>query len=390
MKKKDNKHFQMIAKTQLGLETVLAKELTQLGAKDVEILNRAVSFSGDLGFMYKANLNLRTAFKILVPTYRFSARKDTDIYQQIVQIDWSQYLDINNTFAVDAVVHSDFFTHSHYVALKVKDAIVDFFRDYTKGKRPNVDTVSPDLKINLHISNDKCTLSLDSSGQSLHKRGYRKAVNEAPINEVLAAGLILLSDWDKHSDFLDPMCGSGTILIEAAMIACHIPAGIHRQDFGFMHWKNYDDQLWQTIKTASMKKTIDFQGKIIGCDRSFRSVRKAQENIKDAMLEDFIQVKRANFMRQPEPLDNGGTLLFNPPYGEKLRVPEDEFYTHIGDTLKKHYSGCNAWFITSDMQGIKNVGLKHSKKIKIFNANLECRFLKYEMYDGTKKHSKKN
>ena len=237
-------NFNMIAKTQLGLEKVLADELLKLGAQDVNILNRAVSFVGDVGFMYKANLNLRTAIRILKPIYKFSARKDEDLYLEVKKIDWSKYISVDKTIAVNASVYSDFFNHSHYVALKVKDAIVDYFRDLTKGRRPNVNTKNPDIRINIHISNDKCTISLDSSGDSLHKRGYRHATNKAPISEVLASGLILLSDWDRQSDFLDPMCGSGTILIEAAMIACNIPPSVHRKKFSFMNWLDFNKDLW--------------------------------------------------------------------------------------------------------------------------------------------------
>ncbi len=381
-------NFRMIAKTQLGLEEILADELKQLGAMDVEVLNRAVSFVGDIGFMYKANLNLRTAIRILMPVFNFTARKDVELYEKALELDWQKYISVDTTIAVNAVVHSDFFNHSHYVSLKVKDAIVDYFRNLTKGRRPNVDVKNPDIRINIHISNDKCTLSLDSSGESLHKRGYRHATNEAPISEVLAAGLIMLSDWDRQSDFLDPMCGSGTILIEAAMIASNIPPALHRKKFCFMNWNNFDESLWNKIKEVSMNKVTDFNGRIIGCDRAFASVRKAQENIKDAMLDDIIEVKRANFIRKPEPLPNGGTILFNPPYGERLNVDTHELYASIGDTFKKNYSGCSAWLITSDMEAVDSIHLKHTRRIKIFNGNLECRFLKYEMYDGSKKLSK--
>ena len=388
MKNITRNNFRMIAKTQLGLEEVLAEELKQLGAMDVEVLNRAVSFVGDIGFMYKANLNLRTAIRILKPVFNFTARKDVELYEKALELDWQKYISVDNTIAVNAVVHSDFFNHSHYVALKVKDAIVDYFRNITKGRRPDVDTKNPDIRINIHVSNDKCTLSLDSSGESLHKRGYRHATNEAPISEVLAAGLILLSDWDRKSDFLDPMCGSGTILIEAAMIACNIPPALHRKKFCFMNWNNFDEPLWDKIKEVSMNKVSDFEGRIIGCDRAFASIRKAQENIKDAMLDDMIEVKRANFVRKPELLPNGGTILFNPPYGERLNVDTHELYTSIGDTFKKNYAGCSAWLITSDMEAVNSIHLKHTRRIKIFNGNLECRFLKYEMYDGSKKLSK--
>lgn len=375
----------MIAKTQLGLEEVLADELKALGAQEVAIHNRAVGFVGDLGFMYKANLNLRTAIRVLKPIHKLTVRRDIELYEKAKLVEWDKYIDVNNTIAVNAAVNSDFFNHSHYVALKVKDAIVDYFRDKTRGKRPNVDTKNPDVRINVHISNDKCTIALDSSGDSLHKRGYRHATNEAPISEVLAAGLILLSDWDRESDFLDPMCGSGTIAIEAAMIACNIPPALHRKRFCFMNWKDFDADLWDKIKEASMNKVKDFPGKIIGCDRSFASVRKAEINVKDAMLEDIVEIHRSNFVRKPYLFEGVGTVLFNPPYGERLEEDMSELYGEIGDTFKKNYAGCSAWLITSDMEAVKAIGLRHTRRIKLFNGQIECRFLKYEMYEGTKK-----
>jgi len=382
-------NYEMIAKTQLGLESVLAQELMDLGAQDVVKLNRAVSFVGDLGFMYKANLNLRTAIRILRPIYKYVARTEDDLYERAKDLDWSKYINVDDTIAVNAAVNSDFFNHSHYVALKVKDAIVDYFRDLTKGKRPNVDTKNPDVRINIHISNDKVNISLDSSGDSLHKRGYRHVTNVAPISEVLAAGMILLSDWDRESDFLDPMCGSGTLLIEAAMIACNIPPSLHRKNFGFMNWASFDEELWETIKKSSLNKVKDFKGKIIGCDRSFESFRKAEANIKDAMLEDIIDVKRANFFREPHMFETTGTILFNPPYGERIEADVLELYGKIGDTFKKHYAGSTAWLITSDMEAVNSINLKHTRRIKLFNGQLECRFLKYQMYEGTKKLNKK-
>ncbi len=380
------KNYKMIAKTQLGLEEVLAQELRLLGAQDVSVLNRAVSFVGDLGFMYKANLCLRTAIRILQPIFQMTARRDVQLYEEAKKLEWDKYIDVNDTIAVNAAVHSDFFNHSHYVALKVKDAIVDYFRDKNKGKRPNVDVKNPDVRINLHISNDKCNISLDSSGDSLHKRGYRHVTNNAPISEVLAAGLILLSDWDRKSDFLDPMCGSGTLAIEAAMIACNIPPALHRKSFGFMNWKNFDDSLWGMIKDSAMKKMSDFPGKIVACDRAFASIRKAEANIKDALLDDIIEVHRTNFIKKPYLFENKGVVLFNPPYGERLEVDVNELYEQIGNTFKKNYAGCSAWLITSDMEAVKQIGLKHTRRIKLFNGKLECRFLKYEMYEGSKKN----
>ena len=378
-------NFKMIAKTQLGLEEVLLEELRQLGAQELNVLNRAVSFVGDLGFMYKANLCLRTAIRILQPIHQLIARTDVQLYEEAKKFEWDHYIDVNNTIAVNAAVNSDFFNHSHYVALKVKDAIVDYFRNKTRGKRPNVDVKNPDVRINVHISNDKCNISLDSSGDSLHKRGYRHVTNNAPISEVLAAGLILLSDWDRESDFLDPMCGSGTLAIEAAMIACNIPPALHRNRFGFMNWKNFDEQLWNIIKDSALKKVKDFPGKIIACDRAFSSIRKAEANIKDAFLDDIIEVYRINFIKKPYLFENNGVVLFNPPYGERLKTDLYDLYAQIGDTFKKNYAGCSAWLITSDMEAVKHIGLKHTRRIKLFNGQLECRFLKYEMYEGSKK-----
>lgn len=378
-------NFKMIAKTQLGLEQVLVDELKQLGAREVTVLNRAVSFVGDLGFMYKANLCLRTAIRILRPIHHLTARKDIQLYEEAKKLEWDKYIDVNNTIAVNAAVSSDFFNHSHYVALKVKDAIVDYFREHSRGKRPNVDVKNPDVRINVHLSNDKCSISLDSSGDSLHKRGYRHFTNNAPISEVLAAGLILLSDWDRESDFLDPMCGSGTIAIEAAMIACNIPPALHRKNFGFMNWKNFDKQLWNIIKDSALKKVKDFPAKIIACDRAFSSIRKTEANIKDALLDDIVEVHRMNFIKKPYLFVNKGVVLFNPPYGERLEADVNELYAQIGDTFKKNYSGCSAWLITSNMEAVKHIGLKHKRRIKLFNGQLECRFLKYEIYKGTKK-----
>ena len=223
----------MVAKTLFGFEELLANELLKLGAQDIKKGVRSVSFVGDKGFMYKANLGLRTAIKILKPIKSFWLRNEDDLYQQVYKIKWEDYLKPSGTLAVDATVHSNVFTHSKFVALKTKDAIVDRFREIS-GERPNVDLRFPDLKINVHIDRNQCTISLDTSGESLHRRGYKTDTNIAPINEVLAAGLVMLSGWDGQCDFMDPMCGSGTILIEAAMIACNIPPNLMRKEFAFI------------------------------------------------------------------------------------------------------------------------------------------------------------
>jgi len=282
-----NNNFKMVAKTLFGFEEVLAKELKDLGALNIELGNRSVSFEGDTGFMYKANLCLRTATKILKPIASFKVSNEDSLYRQVAAMDWISMMDLDTTFAIDTTVYSEEFTHSLYVSQKVKDAIVDTFREAT-GERPNVDVKHPDLKLNVHIQQDQCTISLDSSGRSLHIRGYKTATNIAPINEVLAAGILLLSGWEGQSHFIDPMCGSGTILIEAAMIACNIPPNINRKEFAFEKWSDFDSELFQTIIEVSLKKTKDFPYTIKGYDKAPSAVRKAQDNINEAQLEDFI------------------------------------------------------------------------------------------------------
>ena len=384
----ENKDYRLVVKTLYGLEEILSKELLALGGREIKKLNRAVSVVGDLGYVYKINLALRTGLRVLLPLAEFEMEDVEHYYEELLAIPWEEHFDVNTTFAVDVVGRNELLNHSSFAGLKAKDAIVDRFRDKV-GDRPTVERGTPEVPIHIHIYQDTIRVYLDASGDSLHKRGYRHATNEAPISEVLAAGLILLSDWDRQSDFLDPMCGSGTILIEAAMIACNIPPSLHRKKFGFMNWLDFDADLWAKIKEVCMNKVSDFEARIIGCDRAFASVRKAQDNVKDAMLDDIIEIKRANFIRKPEPMPNGGTILFNPPYGERLTADTLELYSQIGDTFKKNYAGCSAWLITSDMEAVNHIHLKHTRRIKIFNGKLECRFLKYQMYEGSKKISKK-
>ncbi|WP_062055132.1 THUMP domain-containing class I SAM-dependent RNA methyltransferase [Aquimarina longa] len=379
----------MVAKTLFGFEEILGKELRNLGAQKVEIGNRMVSFYGDTGFMYKANLCLRTAVKILKPIISKRVRNEKDIYDFIQSIHWKEYLTLEDTFAVSATVNSTLFTHSRFIALKTKDAIVDKFREQT-GERPNVDTEYPDLSIDIHIQEDFCTVSLDSSGGSLHHRGYRTATNIAPINEVLAAGLLLLSGWDGQSNFLDPMCGSGTMAIEAAMIACNIPANINRKEFAFEKWLDWDLDLFEKIEEACLNKTRDFHYSIVGMDMAPSAVRKAIKNLENANLTDFVKIKEGNFFETEKEIEGPLHIVFNPPYDERLEINVEEFYKQIGDTLKQNYSGTNAWFITSNLEGLKHVGLRPSRKIKVFNGKLEARLVKYEMYAGSKKAKYKN
>ncbi|MDA9056480.1 THUMP domain-containing protein [Flavobacteriaceae bacterium] len=380
-------NFKMVAKTLFGFEELLAKELKQLGAQAVTIGVRHVSFLGDKGFMYKANLGLRTAIKILKPIAKFKVINENDLYTKIKAIPWENYLKSDGSLAVGATLNGETFTHSQYVSLKTKDAIVDRFRDQT-GERPNVDLRFPDLKIDIHIDRHFCTVSLDSSGESLHKRGYKIATNIAPINEVLAAGLIMLSGWDGQSDFMDPMCGSGTVLIEAAMIACNIPPNLMRNEFGFERWEDWDVDLFEKIEESLLSKTRDFHHKIMGFDKSPSAVEKATQNVENAKLEDFIYIKHEDFFKTQKGGEEHLHMVFNPPYGERLDIEMETFYSSIGSTLKHKYPGTHAWMISSNLEALKHVGLRPSRKIKLFNAKLEARFSKYEMYAGTKKTHK--
>ena len=377
-------NFKMVAKTLFGFEEILAKELTQLGAMHVKQGVRNVSFEGDKGFMYKANLGIRTAIKILKPITTFRVNNEKDLYTNVYKMDWSNYMKSSGTLAVDATVHSTIFTHSQYTALKVKDAIVDKFRDET-GERPNVDLRFPDLKINVHIDRSLCTISLDTSGESLHKRGYKKATNIAPINEVLAAGLIMLSGWDGQCDFMDPMCGSGTLLAEAAMIACNIPPNLMRKEFAFERWNDWDVELFEKIEASLLNKTRDFHHKMFGFDKSPSAVVKAKDNLKNAHLDEFVIIKHEDFFKTQKEGEEKLHMVFNPPYGERLDIEMESFYKAIGDTLKQGYPNTDAWFITSNLEAIKHVGLRPSRKIKLMNAKLESRLLKYVMYAGSKK-----
>ncbi|MDC1266176.1 THUMP domain-containing protein [Flavobacteriaceae bacterium] len=380
-------NFKMVAKTLFGFEELLAKELKQLGAQAVTIGVRHVSFLGDKGFMYKSNLGLRTAIKILKPIAKFKVINENDLYTKIKAIPWENYLKSDGSLAVGATLNGETFTHSQYVSLKTKDAIVDRFRDQT-GERPNVDLRFPDLKIDIHIDRHFCTVSLDSSGESLHKRGYKIATNIAPINEVLAAGLIMLSGWDGQSDFMDPMCGSGTVLIEAAMIACNIPPNLMRNEFGFERWEDWDVDLFEKIEESLLSKTRDFHHKIMGFDKSPSAVEKATQNVENAKLEDFIYIKHEDFFKTQKGGEEHLHMVFNPPYGERLDIEMETFYSSIGSTLKHKYPGTHAWMISSNLEALKHVGLRPSRKIKLFNAKLEARFSKYEMYAGTKKTHK--
>lgn len=382
------KNFKMVAKTLFGMEELLAQELRQLGASSIELGTRNVSFEGDTGFMYKANLCCRTAIKILKPITAFNIFTEEDLYKKVYEMPWENYMDVKGSLAVNATVFSDVFTHSQYIALKTKDAIVDRFRD-REGVRPDVDLDHPTLRINVHIDRNICTISLDSSGESLHKRGYKVESTLAPINEVLAAGILMLSGWQGQCDFLDPMCGSGTMLTEAAMIACNIPPNLNREEFGFETWPDFDVDLYEKIEEAALKKVRDFPHKIYGFDSDPVAVHKSKENIKSANLQEFIEVRQKDFFESEKQGEKSLYMVFNPPYDERISVNDvQEFYSSIGNTLKRGYPGTQAWMITSNMEALKFVGLRPSRKIKLFNGKLESKLVRYEMYEGSRKASK--
>ena len=376
------KNFSMLAKTFKGLEEVLAQELIELGANDVLIERRAVSFSGDKALLYRANFALRTAIRILVPIATFKA-KDTDaLYKQVKALDWSRYMTAETTFVVDATVYSESFRNSRFVTYRTKDAIADYWTEKA-DKRPNVSTQEPDLIVNVHVSNEQVTLSLDSSGESLHKRGYRVATTEAPISEVLAAGMLLLAGWRGQSDFYDPMCGSGTLLIEAALIARNIAPGVFRKSFAFEKWKDFDADLWSEIYNDDSQER-EFTHRIYGSDASFYAIQQAGKNIKSAGVQKDIELKQIRIEELKELQASGALVMINPPYGERLKSNKEmeDLYGAIGSTLKHQFTGASAWIISSNAAAMKCIGLKPSKKYHLLNGELDCQFNRYDLFAG--------
>ncbi len=382
------KNQSYIAKTFAGLEEILAEEIKELGGLNIKILNRAVMFEGNRELLYKTNYLCRTAIRVLVPIAIFRAQNEKELYDEVLKIKWEDYIHLNGTFSIDGITSYSNITHSKYLALKTKDAIADRFRE-KYGRRPNVDTKDPDVKINVRVFRDECTVSLDSSVESLHKRGYRIGTGPAPLNEVLAAGMILLSGWDGNSNFVDPMCGSGTLPIEAAMFALNIPPAQFRELFGFTRWKDFDKELWQKIKDDAEAARKEFKYKIIGSDRSGRILQVAKENVVSAGLEDEISL-RARYIDDAEPPEGGGTMITNPPYGERIKVEDiKKLYSEIGDAMKTKFEGYSAWIISSDKEALKFIGLRPSRRITLFNGPLESGFYKFDIYKGTKKIHKR-
>lgn len=390
--------FLMLAKTFKGLEEVLAKELIELGANDVQLERRAVSFRGDKVLLYRANLCLRTASRILVPIVEATltpkkkniAPEDL-LYEAVKRVEWSRYMSVENTFAIDVTVYSDTFRNSRFVTYRVKDAIADYWMEHA-DKRPSVAVEAPDILINVHIAKEHLTLSLDSSGESLHKRGYRVANTEAPINEALAAGMLLMAGWKGQSDFYDPMCGSGTLLIEAALIARNIAPGVFRQAFAFEKWPDFDAELWSDIYNDDSQER-EFTHKIYGSDASFYAIQQAAKNIKSAGVQKDVELKQIRMeeikisnlqssISNPSPL-----VMLNPPYGERLKSNKEmeDLYSAIGSTLKHQFAGATAWIISSNDAAMKCIGLKPSRKVRLLNGELDCQFNRYDLFQGKRK-----
>lgn len=376
--------FELIAKTFQGLEEVLAQELIELGANDVQIGRRMVSFSGNQEMMYRANFCLRTAVRVLKPISHFRARNADDVYKAVKEIEWKDILDLDTSFVVDTTVYSTEFRNSKFVAYKVKDAIVDYFME-REGKRPNISVANPDLRLNIHIAEENCTLSLDSSGESLHLRGYRTATVEAPINEVLAAALIKMSGWKFDCDLIDPFCGSGTILVEAALMARNIYPGVFRQKFGFENWKDFNPELLSSIfEDDSNERT--FEHHIVGSDINLRAVEAALANAKAAGVADLITVEQREIRDFKKP-EMPAVLITNPPYGERLR-PEDlsDIYRTLGEKLKREFQGGEAWIISSREELFDSMRLRPSFKVPLQNGSLDCELRKYVTFEGKLDH----
>ncbi len=368
-----------IAKTFAGFEPILAEELKALGASRIQTLKRAVAFEGDRSLMYRANYELRSALRILVPICSFTAFNERGYYDAIRHVDWSEFMSVGDTLAIDAVAQGEVFRHSQYLSQLTKDAIVDQFRD-RYNRRPNVSTIGPTLRINVHVQGEHADISLDASGDSLHRRNYRRDTVEAPLNEVLAAGMLLLSGWNGQGPFVDPMCGSGTFPIEAAMIATNTPPQFKREAFGFFKWPDFDQKLWKSVKAEADSKIQNFEFDILAADKDPRARNATALNLMSAGLENLVRIEKTIFEKL-EPPELPGTILMNPPYDERLKLEDTvAFYKNIGDVLKKRWPGWSAWIISSNRDALKHIGLRSAQKITLFNGALECSFQKFEMY----------
>jgi putative N6-adenine-specific DNA methylase len=381
--------MEIVAKTFAGFEDLLSKEIKEAGGKNIHLIKRGVKFEGNDEVLYRCILSLRTVLRLLIPVFKFKAHTEKDLYFKVKKLDWEDFLDINQSFAIDCVANSKVFNHSKFVALRVKDAICDRYRANNDNKRPNVNVQDPDIPINVHINNLDVTILLDIAGFSLHQRGYRTKDHVAPLNEALAAGLLMLSGWDKKTDLYDPMCGTGTLLVEAAMMAQNLaPRLFLSKRFAIEKWDNFNLMLWKQIKKELKYQIEPSSVQIYGSDISTKSVQIASFAAKSAVVDDCIKIEQFDFFKKQNSMENG-FIISNPPYGERLREDDIiQFYKEIGNTFKREYPGFEAWIISSNMEALKFIGLKPSKKIPLKNGALDCKFQKYEMYSGSKKSMK--
>lgn len=378
--------MQVTATTFSGLENILQKEIANLGGQRTQAQKRAVTFEADKRTIYRCLYELRTAVRLFLPFYSFKTKHENHLYKKMREVDWTSMMRLNETFAINATTSSKYITHSKYLALKSKDAIVDQFRSEFDGQRLSIDRHSPDHRLNIHLGFDNvCTLSWDISGDTLNRRGYRTATGEAPINEVLAAGIILSSNWQRDCDFVDPMCGSGTFLVEAAMIAHNIPAQVNRKSFSLTRYPDFDEALWKEVKAEANTKVRDFPHRILGFDKDLKAIKAARLNILAANMDGKIEVERKDMMKLP-PMTSNGILFMNPPYDERLAIADvNTFYKDIGHALKHNFVGFDAWMISSNIKAMKQLGLRPSSKKILFNGALECQLAHYELYRGSKK-----
>lgn len=383
-------NFSIVSKTLTGLEEVLKDELISLGAQNTVILKRGVQFEGNKKLLYACNYMSRNALRFLVPIAEFPARDESELYNRIKQISWEKHLGLNQTFAIDGITSGSNLSHSKYVALKAKDALVDRFREKT-GKRPSVNTENPSIRINIRIHQDRATVSLDSSGDSLHLRGYRVRTSPAPLNEVLAAGLINLSGWNREDNLFDPMCGSGTIPVEACLMAMKIPPGKYRNSYSFMHWPDFDTTLWKEVKKYYDQQMLQSPPcRISGADKNPRMISTSRAHTAASGIRKHISFFESDFFTAPAPFESG-LIITNPPYGERILTENNiKFYKNIGDTLKTSYSGYTAWVLSGDLEALKHLGLKPTKKIPLLNGQIECKFEKFEVYSGSRKQKNQN
>jgi len=379
--KLDTSNFEMIAKTYFGFESILANELKQLGAKNIKILNRAIKFVGDNGFLYKANYSLRTAIKILKPVKVFKIDDQEDFYKKILSTNWDLFMTIDDKFMINSNSNSNIFKNSLFLTQKFKDGIVDFYKK-KYGMRPDINLIDPTIVFDVYLYENSCTISLDSSGESLHKRGYRLNTGLAPLSEVLAAGLILISGWDKKKPLFDGMCGSGTILIEAAMIALNIPPQINRKKFAFQNWIDFDESLWNLIVNSQKNKIKKSAIEITGYEINNKIFEIAKKNILNAGLNSIVKISNKNFFNSSSIIKKH--IIINPPYGVRLKENSENFYKNIGDLIKNKFIGSDVWIISSNLESIKKIRLKPSKKFKLYQGKLECKFLNYKIYKGSK------